>query len=498
MELALQFEDVFSYEAAEPLVSAHEEVMETAIPEYCPDIARIVDTVGHISIHERTLNAGKAAISGSVKVTILYTSEEADGLRSMGVSVPFSCVLENRALEKCTVLCTSGRVLLAEARATTSRKLYIKVLPEITATGYRPTKHRICTGAEEEQTLRRHSRALEVNTLAAITEKEFSFTENALLENGIVPEDVLLYRVCPAVLSVQRLGNKLMVKGELWLWVLYRDEVQRLRQYDVTMPFSQIFEALELPEAEYTLYPELRECDVRTLRTDTGCGFCLTARIGVYIKCYQHRTLPYIDDLYSVRFAADLKREEMTIPQMLPDREMQQEAQLRLELEGAAPFVAVTGLDCGPVEITAAENGTQLHTLLHVQLLYLDETGAPVSTERTAEVMAPAEGISGPVGVSCCRVLPQFTGSTCLVRIPVRFSLRCAGEETVNGITAATLSEREGTSGPSLVLYRMGAGETLWDIAKRYQTDEDAIRIANQLEDDTDAAQYMLLIPKLR
>ena len=151
MELALQFEDVFSYEAAEPLVSAHEEVMETAIPEYCPDIARIVDTVGHISIHEKTLNAGKAAISGSVKVTILYTSEEADGLRSMGVSVPFSCVLENRALEKCTVLCTSGRVLLAEARATTSRKLYIKVLPEITAIGYRPTKHRICTGTEEEQ-----------------------------------------------------------------------------------------------------------------------------------------------------------------------------------------------------------------------------------------------------------------------------------------------------------------------------------------------------------
>ena len=44
----------------------------------------------------------------------------------------------------------------------------------------------------------------------------------------------------------------------------------------------------------------------------------------------------------------------------------------------------------------------------------------------------------------------------------------------------------------------MAAGETLWDIAKRYHTDEDAIRSANQLEQDSDAGQYMLLIPKKR
>lgn len=53
MELALQFEDIFCYEAMEPLVSAHEESMETAVPEYCPDVARIVDTTGYILIREK-------------------------------------------------------------------------------------------------------------------------------------------------------------------------------------------------------------------------------------------------------------------------------------------------------------------------------------------------------------------------------------------------------------------------------------------------------------
>ena len=29
-----------------------------------------------------------------------------------------------------------------------------------------------------------------------------------------------------------------MVKGEMWFWVLYRDETQQLRQYDAVLPLS--------------------------------------------------------------------------------------------------------------------------------------------------------------------------------------------------------------------------------------------------------------------
>ena len=69
---------------------------------------------------------------------------------------------------------------------------------------------------------------------------------------------------------------------------------------------------------------------------------------------------------------------------------------------------------------------------------------------------------------------------------------------TISGITAVTLTDVAAASGPSLILCRMGCEETLWDIAKRYHTDEDAIRAANQLENDEDAAKYMLLIPRIR
>ena len=144
MELGLQFEDILCYEATAAISSAHEESLETAIPEYCPDIARIVEATGRLTIREKQLNEERCTISGSVKVTVLYTSEEATGLRSLTMSVPFSCVMDDRTLTRCGTVCAEGRVLLTEARAVTSRKLYIKVLPEITAVGYRAVKRRLC------------------------------------------------------------------------------------------------------------------------------------------------------------------------------------------------------------------------------------------------------------------------------------------------------------------------------------------------------------------
>ena len=99
MELGLQFEDILCCEPSPKVVSTHEESLETAIPEYCPDMARIVDTAGRLIIRERQLTGEHCTVSGSVKVTVLYTSEEATGLRSLTVSVPFSCAwLKSRCI----------------------------------------------------------------------------------------------------------------------------------------------------------------------------------------------------------------------------------------------------------------------------------------------------------------------------------------------------------------------------------------------------------------
>lgn len=499
MELDLQFEDVICCEMTTGLTTAREETLETAIPDYCPDVARIVDTVGWLMIREKRWNEERFTLSGSVKTTVLYTSGEATGLRSLTISVPFSWVLDGQSLSGCETICAESRVLLAEARAVTSRKLYIKVLPEVTLTGFRRRKYHLCRDIQGEATLRRQDCTIELPLLVAAAEKSFSLAQEVLPEQPAAQEEVLLYRLCPAVLSAQRLGSKLMVKGELWFHVLCRGEDQSLQQYDDVVPFSQILDVAELPEeAEYTICLGVSQGDVRIVRTDGGCGFGLTVHMDACIQAWQRRSITCVADVYSTRFDAAVQRQELTIPQMYPVRDIREEGQLRLEPEGGQPFIAVTGVDCGAPELLPEEKGVSLRTVLHVHLLYLDSDGAPVSTGRTVEVCA-AGGEAGSIAkASCGRAALSFSGGACQVSLPVTFSLQCVSERSISGITAVTLSESQREKGPSLILCRLSHGETLWDVAKRYQTDEEAIRSANQMESDEDAGKYMLLIPRIR
>ena len=77
MELTLQFKEIHCCETTEKVVLTHEETLETVIPEYCPDIARIVDTAGQLRVREKKLSGGRLMVTGTVRVNVLYGIHDA-------------------------------------------------------------------------------------------------------------------------------------------------------------------------------------------------------------------------------------------------------------------------------------------------------------------------------------------------------------------------------------------------------------------------------------
>lgn len=497
MDLELQFNDITCFAPIGTLSASHEETLETVIPEYCPDITRIIDTVGQLCIREKLCGKDCYTVSGAVKVTVLYTSEEAAGVRTLHVSVPFTCRWEDGRLLQCQAVDACGRVLLAEARAITSRKLYLRVLPEITLQPYTQVQRHLCCGAQEERSLRLLEKEKTVSCLCAASEKQFNFTQDAPLPEGEHPEDLLLVRLCPGVSSLQRVGNKFSLKGEMAVYALYCDEARALRTYQGTLPIAEVLEAGELPEeAEYAVTLQLCEYDGRLLRADTGSAIGITAAVNVRICAYCRSTVKYLEDLYSVRCRADTGYQQVEIPQCAPPRQIAREFAERLEFGTAEPFVFVTQWDLAPVAVMQEEGGTYLRTTLHLRLLYLDENGAPASAERTAEVSVSTGEATGNVMAACTPPAARWTGNVCELRGQVVFTVGCSSRETLQAVSCVTLSQEEKrAAGPGLILRRMRPGETLWDIAKQYRADSAAIEAANPQGID---GEKLLLIPRAR
>lgn len=499
--MELKYKDIACYEAIGNLVTTHEETMETAIPEYCPDMARIVDTVGQLKIREKSAAEGRLSVAGTVKVTVLYTSEESAGVRSVSLSVPFSAAMEDQRLQHCRTVCVDGRLLLAEARMVTNRKLYVRVLPELTATGYAcPTKS-VCCETEEEPSLRVKREETVLELMTAVEEREFTFTQENMIGDGReMPEDLLCDRIALAVTECQHFGSKLVVKGEAALSALYRSEQQNLCAYDAVLPFSQIVDGIDAAE-DATFHAEVRpmEGETRLIRTDSGSGFGVVQKIALLVCVYEKRPMSYIADLYSTRYPCAVQRKMLHFATDRVCEPVREEAVQRLEFGQNRPFAYLTDASCDQADMTAGENGTQLHTRVRMRVLYLDETGAPMSTERSGEVSTVTARTPDSVHAVCRPASMRVSGGVCEVSLPVEFQMhKTARHQLMQVVSAERQTEAAEEEMPSLVLRRMASEETLWDLAKQYRTDEAAIRSANQLEEGEAIPERMLLIPKVR
>ena len=83
MELELKKTSLDVYETGGELNLTQEASAETIVPDYCPDIARIIKAEGKVFLHSRELRAGKAEVSGTVRVCVLYTPEGEGGIRAL-------------------------------------------------------------------------------------------------------------------------------------------------------------------------------------------------------------------------------------------------------------------------------------------------------------------------------------------------------------------------------------------------------------------------------
>ncbi len=498
MELELKMQEITCCEKTQCITISHEEVIETGIPEYCPDIARVVDTVGQLKVREKKLSNGHLSIGGVIKVTVLYTSEASSGLRSLVIPVQFACASDDPRLQGCRSICACGRLRLLEARAVTARKLYIRAMAEFEVEGIRGAKHCYCASAGEDPALHLHYHETESQLLTDVLERSFVVNQECALQAGKGrPEDLLMERVHLYSVGCQRIGNKLMIRGEATVSILYRTEEQELHSCDEVLQFSQIIDHVQLPEnAVYQTEIWAEDSEVRLIRSDNGVGVGITIRVGAMVKVYEKVMLQYIDDMYSTKHDMTLQHESHQIAMLQPTQSWRQDAVQQLEFGQGRAFACVTGLECGSVHFAPEGEQTALRTNVRVKLLYLDEAGTPVSTERTMEVSVKLPQLPDHAWADCAPLVMNHGSNSCELRIPVDFFTEHTEILQMNTLTASEVRETEPGEEAAIVLRRIGEGDCLWNVAKAYRTDPHLIEKANGLEPGAPLPCGMLLIPR--
>jgi len=510
MELELQNELFACFQAYPALTDAYEETAETIVPDYCPDVARIVDASACLLLRSRELTDGRASVSGSVKMTVLYLPEDGQGLRNIDYAIPFEHVFDARLPEHCGDAAVEGCVAGSDVRLMNPRKLFTRVQLELRLTPFCRSTLTVCTAIPEEERfhIEQQRETHELSLLCAVREKDFVIADELTLPGGREPIRELL-RVCPTLrlTECKSVGGKVVLKGVAELELLYLSESGTVQCDHGELPFSQIAEGaagddvtaealLRLTGSEVHTGAEAGANDARTIDVKLFASACVLLRQTQRTVC--------ITDLYSTSHELSVRTETLVLTGAPERTVLRRNVREQIDTGTEVRSVLCASVRFSGAHAVPGDPQTALHAAAHIKVLYLDENGTPLLAERRCEVVLdtelPAFAQLTIRAVSAGDVTVSVNAAGLEVRFPAEFTVTTAVSPACVCVTAVSAEERRDAAAeaPSLVLRALRSGETLWDVAKQYRTTIPDILAANELTDGDGAAGQLLLIPRKR
>ena len=492
-----------AYETSGEVTLAQEETAETIVPDYCPDVARVIESDGTVYLHNRD----NGELAGTVRVTVLYTPEGESGIRSLEFSMPFNVDSGNPALSGCQAVAAEAEPEFLETRMLNPRKLFTHCKIVIRLTGYRKAPLSFSTDVEDGESVEKRREKQHAVVPVRIAERDFTFTDEWNISPGRPgAAELLSSRVQPTVNETRVIGSKLILKGIFTLSLLYNTEEGTCCSASGELPFSQIMDVEGAPEdAIVSAQVRLTGEDIQI---DGGDPEGRQIGVALYLHAFaivrQERELELLTDLYSTACEVRLESAPLDIAALYDRQTRRQIVRETLETGAVADSILSLRVDCGTVSANREGEGIVLRTVADIRVLYRDEGGVPLVAQRRVDVSCETDFPEGVQARAVCPEEPQGSvGERGIeVRFPVDFQIEAVTVVRKAGITSAELdtsAPKDTAAAPSLVLRRMGRDETAWDLAKRCNSTIAGILEANRLAEEEDIPrETLILIPRKR
>ena len=508
MELSLKQETLDCFEMAADFTVTHEEGAEMIVPDSSPDIARIISAEGGVFVRSVEAREGKAEISGTVRVSLLYIPEKTTMLQALEYSLPFMIVEDYP--KECIVLRSDLHVEELTARTLNPRKVQLQCRLIGSVAGYRRILLPFTTelDSDEQFTTEKLYHRECVTAITSLEERDFSYEETLHLpQNRGVAAAICCTRVKSQVTEAKIIGKRTIVKGTSFADFLLKYESGHCECSHFELPFSQITELDVSADAELRATLQLTAVEPRLVNDEDGGSEIRLSLFGkLQLMVTEKKELSVLSDCYSTVYESEVERQELQLHDIGEKQLRRQIWQDMLEVGLAPERVLWISAGCGAVSAYRGIAGEgELRTLLRLRVLYAGEEGRILTAERSAEVLLPVDETGD--GLRCRAVCGEdasavVTADGIAVRIPVDFVMEKRKMKRIGYVNTVRCEEskpKDISAMPSLVLRRKKRGETLWQIAKQHNTAASDILIANGCREESELCEEkLLLIPKRR
>ena len=479
------------------------------LPDYCPDVMRILRCTVQPSVISSKLAGDRAIADGNASIRVIY-SDEKNRICCYETDYPFSKHAELSTPADNAVLICSAKCDYVNCRAVSKRRIDIH--------GTVSLHFRVCCRADESvissacgEEVQLKRKGIDMSSVAAVTSKCFQLSEVKNVGEGNDGIGRIVYsHASPVVTETKIIKGKILLKGELSVDVIYCSDSREneCMKLNYALPFNEIAEASELNEnciAQTNIIVQKLTAEPKTDNDGEYRYMNISADLCASVTAYEAASVSIITDVYSTRteIEAEYKSSDFAkIQQFFNDTCMCRQS---IDLKSAEPQKLFACL-AGDPEYKCSFSDGKMNIVGKIPLCIIatDKDGTPVSCEREAEfeyqrtvekcrksfTCTPQVSVTG----YSCQLSADGTADFKAELFVSAVILENSKESYLSSLTV-TDGCRKKEHKSCLTVYFCSGKESLWDIARRYNTTVEEIMEENELSADYIENKSVLMIP---
>lgn len=484
--------------------------LDLTLPDYCPDMDTILKCYALPSVSNRSLSGDRLEVDGTVTVRVLYLDASKRVLRCSEHTMPFSCSFNLKTAVSDGAIATRLKVNYVNCRALTPRRLDIHGAFSVFATVKTRSEREFVASIEGDDIRQKH-KSVSMSELCGFGQQQFSVSETLDFGQGHAAPELILNSDLHAYISeFKAISGKLMLKGELVLDLLYVTDLETGAQETMrfSVPLSRVVDISGL-EPDCTCIVNLEMLGFDTLLrgdyNEQTALISLDTRLAVTVCAYTERTIAVVDDAYSVVYELEPVYKQLPLSKLILSDIFGFSEKAEVSLGHRISKIIDLRSEGITTLLSFDADTYTVKGKITCSALALDNDNIPFYTERTVDFQTtrPLSEIpstpDGHITIDIAALNYRITGEDSIeVKVDFRINIEVFDSTLCKAVVSASGNEehrRTKDNHAALTLYYADEGENLWEIARTYCTSVEAVRLENDLPEDTENIQGMILIP---
>ncbi len=511
MEYSIKKENCPVSETVLETISEQPVDLDLSLPDYCPDIERILKCRMCPCITSKSITGDRLDIDGITQISLFYLDSKKQTIRLCEHSSPFSCSVNIKNSRPDMISCIRLRTDYLNCRAVSPRRLDIHGAFSVISGIYAKGERSYCSSVEGDD-IQQRLRTEPLSILSGTGQQQFSISEVLDIGQGKgSPESILRSELSFRLDDSRVIDDKMMLKGDAVLRILYITDIETGAQdhMSFTIPVSQIIDVTGISDTtENDISVDILNYNV-TLKSEfdeSSTLITLDAHLIATVFAYSQQDVTVIEDVYSTDYELDCERTSVPVTRLLNICDLT--TVLKDEIRtGDSGLTKVIDLWCEGISSIVSVDSSRpvIKGKINCCLLAMDSNNIPFCCEKAIDFNIQPD--CGDIrGTLSSRTEPAVTSMSYRItgdnsiEIKADLRLRAALYETcictaVTSVQAQDDKKRQKDDTAAMTIYYADEGESLWDIARSYCTSVDALKQENDLSEDIVQSRGMILIP---